>query len=68
MKVEFERDEKQITGIDLIAENNEDKALLELLWRKDIKRKHLIARKNENIPGGVEVRLGVEVSRFDRKG
>lgn len=59
MKVEFIRDDDRLTNINLVAENYEDKALLELLWRKDIKRKYLIFRKNE-------VRLETEVSLFDR--
>ena len=58
IRKEFKREGNRITGIDLIAENEEDKALLELLWWKDIKRKYLIYRKHE-------VRLETEVS--DRK-
>ena len=58
MKVEFKKDEERITNINLIAENDGDKALLEFLWGKDIKRKYLIYR-------GDEVRLESEIE-FDR--
>ncbi|MBA7534407.1 hypothetical protein ES705_26653 [subsurface metagenome] len=61
MKVEFKKDEERITNINLIAENDGDKALLEFLWWKDIKRKYLIYR-------GDEVRLESEISEFDRRG
>lgn len=61
MRVEFKREGDRIMDINLIAENENDKALLELLWRRDIKRKYLIYRKHE-------VRLETEVSEFERRG
>jgi len=60
MKVEPERSSGRIAGINLIAESNQDKALLELLWRKGIDRMYLIYREGE-------VRLEIKVSEFDRK-
>ena len=59
MKVELERSSGRIAGINLIAESDQDKALLELLWRKDIKRMYLIYQEGE-------VRLETKVSEFDR--
>lgn len=60
MKVEFIKNNGQITNINLIAENDEDKILLELLWRRNIKRQHLVYHEGE-------VKLETKVSEFDRK-